>query len=225
MAETPDYPYNFRIHQTHKIPADDLGGVLRLFEENYREANLAYLEKSLGKLRFLAVAEAAPGVLAGFALGESRMIDLPRLGPQGVRLAGLCCIGMEHRRRRLFGVLEGMALGVQSLPGLERTLSCGRMAHPASFRGMSRSASVVPKRGVTPTEWQQEVGVAIAEAYGTPAFDPATFVCKGTGVPIGFPVIDIEATPEEWELFAPVDRSRGDSLLGISWGSTPPPGW
>ncbi len=44
----------------------------------------------------------------------------------------------------------------------ERRLGCGRMAHPASFRGMARSLSVVPKPGVRPTEWQQEVGQAVA---------------------------------------------------------------
>ena len=41
----------------------------------------------------------------------------------------------------------------------------------------------------------------------------------------GWPVIEIEATPEEWELFAPVDRSRGDSLLGLAWNPNAPEGW
>jgi len=225
VPDAPVSPYTFRVHQTHNIPAEDFAGVIGLFEANYREANVSYLEKSLAKLRFLAVAEAATGVLAGFALGESRVIDLPGLPAQAVRLAGLCCIGMEHRRKHLFGTLENLALNAEPLSPAERTLSTGRMAHPVSFRGMARNPTVVPRRDVTPTAWQQEVGSAIAEAYGTPAFDPATFVCKGTGVPIGFPVIDIESTPEEWELFAPVDRTKGDSLLGISWLPTAPPGW
>jgi hypothetical protein len=58
-----------------------------------------------------------------------------------------------------------------------------------------------------------------------PEFDPLTFVCKGTGVPIGYPIMDIDATPEEWEMFRYVDRSRGDSLLGISWAPDAPDGW
>jgi hypothetical protein len=106
-----------------------------------------------------------------------------------------------------------------------RALNCGRMAHPASYRLMSRSPSAVPKRGVPPTLWQQEVGAAIAAAYGVEHFDPATFVCHGSGTPIGYPVIDIDAAPEEWEVFRPVNRDRGDSLLGIAWMGDPPAGW
>jgi hypothetical protein len=90
---------------------------------------------------------------------------------------------------------------------------------------MSRNSSAVPKRGVPPTPWQQEVGAAIAAAYGVEDFDPATFVCHGSGTPIGYPVIDIDAEPDEWELFRPVNRDRGDSLLGMVWMGEPPEGW
>ena len=76
-----------------------------------------------------------------------------------------------------------------------------------------------------PNEWQREVGAAIAEAYGSPGFDPETFVVSGSGVPIGWPVMEIEAAPEEWEVFEHVDRSKGDSLLGIRWVDTAPEGW
>ena len=220
-------PTGFRItvFEADALSTRDLERVKAVFAENYRDANLAYLEKSLGRLRYVSLAEDAGGNLAGFALGESRVMDLLRLPRQNVRLAGLCCVGMAYRRRGLFGRLETAALSEGHAQVSERTLSSGRMAHPASFRGMSRSPSVVPRRGKRPTAWQQEVGMAIAEAYGTPGFDPETFVCKGTGVPIGYPVIEIEATPEEWELFAPVDRSHGDSLLGLAWAPDPPPGW
>ena len=49
------------------IPASEVEAV---FAENYREANLAYLEKNLGKLRSLAIARRESGQLAGFALGH-----------------------------------------------------------------------------------------------------------------------------------------------------------
>jgi len=153
------------------------------------------------------------------------VMDLPRLPRHNVRLAGLCCVGMAYRRKGLFGRLEAAALSQGYEQVSERILSTGRMAHPASYHNMSRNPAAVPRRGVRPTPWQQEVGIAIAEAYGSPGFDPETFVCKGTGVPIGWPIIEIEAAPEEWELFRPVDRSRGDSLLGISWAPDAPPGW
>jgi hypothetical protein len=91
-------------------------------------------------------------------------------------------------------------------------LSCGRVAHPASFRTMTWNPSHVPRRGVRPTAWQKEIGALIAAAYGVRSFDPETFLCAGGGAPVGHPVIDMDLRPEEWDVFAPVNRDRGDSL-------------
>jgi hypothetical protein len=99
------------------------------------------------------------------------------------------------------------------------------MAHPASLRGFHRSPTLVPKPGVPPTPWQQEVGRAIAAAYGSQAFDPETFVCVGSGQAIGYPVIEFEVEPWEWEVFRQVNRDRGDSLLAMAWTPDAPPGW
>jgi hypothetical protein len=141
-------------------------------------------------------------------------------------MAGICCVSPEYRRRGLFGEVEMRSIRAAGPPReVRRFLNTGRMAHPASFRFMSRSPAVVPKRGETPTAWQQAVGAAIAEAYGVEEFDPLTFVVKGSGVPIGYPVMDVDATTEEWGMFRHVDRSRGDSLLGIAWAPDPPEGW
>ncbi len=221
-ARTPGY--SFTVIEAANIEPGELAAVRALFAENYRDANMAYLEKSLGKLRYLALARDSQGNPAGFALGESRVLDLPLLPNTTVRLAGLCCVSMAHRRQGLFGSLETLALAEGRLNTGERFLSAGRMAHPGSFRSMSKNSSVVPRRGARPTRWQQAVGAAIAAAYGS-HFDPETFACKGSGAPIGYPVIELDCAPEEWELFAPVDRSKGDSLLGISWSPDPPPGW
>jgi len=83
----------------------------------------------------------------------------------------------------------------------------------------------VPRRGCRPTAWQQDVGAAIADAYGVHAFDPDTFVCHGAGVPIGYPIMEMDLRPEEWEVFGPVNRDRGDSLLGLCWWPDAPEGW
>ncbi len=107
----------------------------------------------------------------------------------------------------------------------ERMLTVGRMAHPAAFRTMSRNETVVPKPGVEPSAWHREVGQAIADVFGVEDFDPQTFVCHGSGEPIGYPRIEVEVQPEEWEVFREVDRDRGDSLLGIAWMPDAPPGW
>jgi hypothetical protein len=146
-----------------------------------------------------------------------------------VHLAGICCIGTDFRRRHLFITLERLAGLLPDGSELDRSavrsLGCGRMAHPASFRGMTRIPSVVPKPGVTPTAWQQEVGQAIAREYGVKDFDPRTFVVHGSGEPIGYPVIDMEVEPRDWEVFREVNRDRGDSLLGIAWMPDAPAGW
>jgi hypothetical protein len=99
------------------------------------------------------------------------------------------------------------------------------MAHPAAFRTLAINPTVVPKPGVPLTAWQREVGQAIADVYGVETFDPETFVCVGTGKPIGYPVIEMQVESPEWEVFRPVNRDRGDSLLGLAWSPDAPPGW
>jgi hypothetical protein len=99
------------------------------------------------------------------------------------------------------------------------------MAHPAALRSIARLPTVVPRTGHRLTRWQQEVGRAIAEAYGVHGFDPETFVCLGSGQPIGYPDIEFDVEPHEWEIFEPVDRDRGDALLAIAWAPDAPPGW
>jgi len=72
--------------------------ILALFRASYREANEAYLERSLSRLRFIATATSADA-LAGFALGEMRIMDLPGVAQQAVALAGMCCVDASFRRR------------------------------------------------------------------------------------------------------------------------------
>jgi hypothetical protein len=217
-------PFTFKVIEADKASPEDRERAFSLFELNYRQANRAYLEKSLRTLRYLALAEHA-GTTVGFALGESRVMDLPRLPRQVVNLAGICCIEPQFRRRGLFAQLEYLAFLATEMPAHSRRLTCGRMAHPAGMRGLTRIPSVVPKPGVRPTPWQQEVGQAIADAFGTQAFDPETFVCIGSGEPIGYPIIEFQVEPIEWEVFRQVNRDRGDSLLAIAWTPDAPPGW
>jgi hypothetical protein len=93
------------------------------------------------------------------------------------------------------------------------------------MRILAASPNVVPKRGRRPSEVAQEVGRVIAAAYGVAEFDPETFVCRGSGRPIGFPRMTQEVEPHEWDLFEPVDRRRGDSLLAVIWYREAPEGW
>jgi len=203
----------------------EIEDVLRLFEACYRRANREYVERSLGTLRNVATARDGD-LLVGFCLGETRIMEVPRLGAHTVALPGICCIARVWRRRGLSGRLVGLSMGHEAPPTIgERLLIGARMAHPASSRRASRAQSVVPKRGIRPTHWQQEVGWAVARAYGATDFDTEHFVIRGTGAPIGYPDMEIDAEAEEWELFEHVDRDRGDALLTITWAPAAPPGW
>jgi hypothetical protein len=216
--------FDIRTIPTAELTTADREIMFGLFATNYRDANRAYLEKSFGTLKYAAIASER-GTPAGFALAELRIIDLPRLPQQPVTLAGICCVDPAFRRRGLFGALEQAAMMGAGITPEGRHLAAGRMAHPASMRTMARNATVVPKPGVPITQWQREVGRAIADAYGTVRFDDETFVVHGSGVPIGYPVMEIEVEPGEWIVFERVNRDEGDSLLGLCWLPDAPPGW
>jgi hypothetical protein len=217
-------PFGFRVVETDKASGQDLETVFALFEMNVRQGNRAHVEKSLRVLRYLALAE-HQGTPAGFAIGECRVMDLPRLPAQAVNLAGICCVDPQFRRRGLFAYLEALALGAAGVWDSSRRLSCGRFVHPAALRVMTLSPARVPLPGVRPTAWQQEVGQAIAQAYGVQAFDPETFVCVGAGEPNGYPRIEVQVEPHEWEVFRPVNLDRGDALLAMVWTPDAPPKW
>lgn len=216
--------FDIRMVPTADLTPGDRDLMFALFAANYRDANLPYLEKSFGVLKYAAIAT-EKGTPAGFALAEMRVLDLPRLPQTIVGMAGICCVDAAFRRRGLFGGLEGTAMGGAGIRPEGRYLSTGRMAHPATMRTMARNASVVPMVGVPITEWQRAVGRAIADAYGVVEFDDETFVVRGSGVPIGYPVMEIDVEPEEWLAFERVDRDRGDSLLGVCWHPEAPEGW
>ncbi|MBI5505341.1 MAG: hypothetical protein HY899_11105 [Deltaproteobacteria bacterium] len=214
----------FDVVSAAAIPQAVREKVLALFHASYRAADDTYLEQSFSKIHYLAIATTADGTLAGFGLGDLRIVDLPRLPQQRLALMGICCIAERFRRHGLFPELERRALLAGGIDWLPRVLSCGRMAHPVSLRPMLDNPTRVPKPGTTPSGWQQDVGAAVAALYGVKEFDRATFVCRGRGTPMNC-VIDVDVDPEEWKVFAPVDRTRGDSLLSMFWVPDAPEGW
>jgi hypothetical protein len=216
--------FEFRVQDAGALSERERDELLGLFETNYRRANPAFLAKSLTQLRCVATATRGD-VAVGFALAETRVMDLPRLPEQVVSLAGIGCVAPEFRRRGVLGELERRAVTANPVPERPRRLICGRMAHPAALRIIGRLPTAVPRAGVRPTAWQQAVGKAIAEAYGAHGFDPETFVCLGDGTPIGYPMLEFDVEPHEWELFEAVDRGRGDALLAIAWAPDAPPDW
>jgi len=225
-VNSPDFrKYDIRVIRTTDMAKQDLMAIHDLFDLNYSQANHDYLNQSFHKLRFISLAYDQEKPI-GFALGDAVRTTLPRMNePQCVVLAGICCISPDYRRQGLFSHLEVKAIEKSGVfkPD-KRFLACGRMAHPASFRIISRNPTVVPKYNVLPTEWQKDVGLRVAELYGVD-LDPETFVVRGRGSPIGYPKMDIQVNEDEWLPFKPVNRDRGDSLLGISWSPDAPEGW
>jgi hypothetical protein len=224
MPPSSNPSLEFEVFEAKALSTTKRDELLRLFEANYRQPNAAFLDRSLATLRHVALAYSNE-VAVGFALAETRVIDLPRLPGQVVGLAGLSCIAPEFRRRGLFNQLARLAFGLTEVPATRRLLLCGRTAHPAAFRTIGRFPGAVPEAGRRPTPWQQEVGEAIARAYGVHEFDPETFVCVGDGHPIGYPRIEFDVEPDEWKVFEPVDRDRGDSLLALGWVPNGPASW
>jgi hypothetical protein len=226
VATERDLPgFVFRTVPTDGLTTADRQLLAELFDACFRQANQAHLQKLLGQLRTVSVALYGKKP-AGFTMSDVRIMDLPRLPQQIVILGGLTCVAPEFHRRGLM-----MALGsrnfIESAPRWrERALICGRYVHPAVFgRVVGTSERGVPRPGVGPTAWQQEIGKVIADAYGVEDFDPETFICRGPGRPIGYPIIDLQVEPQDWEVFRHIDRDRGDSLLGIVWIPDAPAGW
>ncbi len=217
--------FEFRTLPTDALSAADLRLLAGLFDTCFRLADQAHLERVLGMLRFVSVTLHGE-TPAGFSIGDVRVMDLPRLRQQNVMLGGLTCVVPEFQRRGLMIEMATRNIIASEPRWAERMLFCVRYGHPVAFRSVvARHESGVPRPGVRPTAWQREVGKAIADAYGVERFDPDTFVCRGAGSPIGYPVVEIDVEPADWEVFRRVDRERGDSLLGIVWRPDGPPGW
>ncbi len=225
MSEQISDRFDIQVYRTAEMPEGEAEHVHELFGRTYRQANHDYLDRSLATLNHVAVAR-DDGRFVGFALGDCLRTALPRMADlQTVTLGGIGCISQAYRRQGLFGHLEQLATRASGVADTgSRRLSCGRMAHPASFQSMARNPSVVPKLGVMTTEWQREVGLRIAELYRV-NLDPATFVVQGSGTPIGYPNIEIDVPASSWRIFENVDRDRGDSLLGVAWFPDSPDGW
>ncbi len=215
-----------RTEQTASLSSADRDQAHALFDRAYDRANHTYLDASLETLRWVTMARDGEK-LVGFSLGEQRRLDLPRVGPTRATLAGLACVDPAVRRRGLFRRLSNLVLAADGPITAEGVpvLGAGRMAHPASYRIYRPIPTVVPKGGVTPNEFQQAVGSVVAQAYRVADFDPATFVCRGQGTPIGYPNMNQEVEADEWDVFAAVDRDRGDALLALIWQPSAPDGW
>ena len=216
----------FRVINTAELSDSQRLEIHDLFSRNYQQPNQQYLDTSLKTLRSMSLALDGEQ-LVGFSLADSRTLRLPRMeAEQFVVLGGIGCIDSRYRRLGLFSHLANLAGGEMGplFDQHERVLACARIAHPASFRTLRRLPGVVPSEAAELSEWHLEVGVAVANLYGVD-LKPGTLIVKGSGTPIGYSNIEMDVAEEEWEVFAGVDRDRGDSLLGLAWAPDSPSGW
>lgn len=222
MADT----FNVVVKPGKDLTKGELGAVLHLFDQSYRQANHEYLLKAFDVMRYIALAWDGDA-LAGFAVGDARLETLPRMDePVVVAMAGIACIDASYRRSGLFGQLAIASITESGLlDDNPRHLFCGRMAHAASYRAMVRASSdAIPQAGRPLNEWQKEVTEFVASLYNSKV-DRETSRVIGKGVPIGYPVLKYEATRQEEEVFATVNRDQGDSILAISWRPDAPKEW
>ena len=211
--------------KTRELSPKELDSIHRLFELSYEKANHSYLDKSLSRLSYIALAYHGKA-LTCFAVGDVIESIIPGMrDSQIIHAGGISCIAPEFRRRGLFRKLQMfIAAGTGKIKSDSNVITCGRMAHPASSRVISSYPGAIPKYGVVLSEWHKEMGVFLAELYGA-VIDPDTFVVRGEGSPIGYPKVNVVATAEEWALFKNVDRDRGDSLLFVAWYPDKPEEW
>ena len=215
----------YNLEKTSRLSQETREQCHKLFAANYREANHRYLDKSLAQLGNIALAW-ADGALVGFSLADVLLAPIPGLaGKQHVALGGMGCIDAGLRREGLFSRLAQMAGTADNcLEGAGNILACGRMAHPASFRTLSRSPHALPKHGRALTSWHLEVAQCVADFYDV-TLKPGTLVVAGDGRPVGYSNIEMQVEASELAYFKDVDRSRGESLLGIAWLPDAPEGW
>jgi hypothetical protein len=210
----------------HDLSEEQTAQILALFDAAYAEADHSYLFSSFEVMGWIALATNGP-VLAGFAIGDAKVVKLPRIeGHCPVATYGIGCIDENFRRLGLFTRLEKAVVGASgTLQAGGPCLHCGRVAHPATyqfFKNIGVGCLPDPDRALLP--WHAEMIEAIAALYGSAVY-PGTCVVVGKGKPIGFPRINVEATEAQLNLFKDVDRNRGDALLAMSWSPKAPAGW
>jgi len=227
FARHADIDIDVRALPTTDLSAHERAGLHGVFDAAYEHADHDYLEDSLTRFDYVAMAWSGDNPV-GFALADYRIMDLPGLPGQLVTRGGLGCVDPGLRRRGTVAALVAAAAHAAWRPeyAQPRQLSAARFAHPATFRfAREWQNGVVPCPGAVPTPWHQQIGTIVAASLGAADFLSDTFVCVGPGRPVGQPLVHIDVHEHEWSLFEAVDRDRGDTLLGIGWVPNPPPGW
>ena len=226
--ENSDTAKNIRVttQSVHDLTEDRISQILALFDAAYADADHSYLLSSFEVMDWIALAM-HDSALAGFAIGDAKFVDLPRMyGLHPVATYGIGCIDENFRRMGLFTRLEKAAvLASGKLSANSRYLNCGRTAHPATYKFLAKiGAGTVPEPDRPLSTWHLEMVERVAALYCAKVY-PGTCVVIGKGVPIGHPRLDVVATDIEHRVFENVNRDKGEALLAMSWSPDAPSGW
>jgi len=210
----------------HDLTEDQVSQILALFDAAYADADHSYLLSSFEVMDWIALATHGP-VLVGFAIGDAKIVDLPRRnGLQPVASYGIGCVDENYRRMGLFTRLEKAVVQASGkLPVNARYLNCGRPAHPATYNFIANiGTGCIPEPGSPLSPWHLEMVERVA-ALCCVKVHPGTCVVIGKEMPIGYPRLKVIATDAELRLFENVNRDRGEALLTMSWTPEAPSGW
>jgi len=151
----------------------------------------------------------------GFLFGS-----LERIGGTPCVLWGLGTTTVEEPRP----VLEAMTTELYRRAAIsfpdEDVLVAGRIAHPALYQLFGTLQEPCPRPGYKASGEDRAWGRRLAKRFGCDAsYDDRAFRSAGNGSPE--PKLDIplgeEPEPEVQELLAPVDPTKGDTLIAFGW--------
>jgi hypothetical protein len=151
----------------------------------------------------------------GFLFGS-----LERIGGTPCVLWGLGAATVPETRP----ILEAMTTELYRRAAIsfpdEDVLVAGRIAHPTLYQLFGQLQEPVPRPGYRASGEDRAWGRRLAKRFGCDArYDDRAFRSAGNGTPeprLDIP-LDGEPSPEVAELLAPVDPSKGDTLIAFGW--------
>ncbi len=213
-----------------ELGAADVARLHGLFEAAYTAADHNYLDWRFASLNTVITAwsgQSAVGFSA-YAIGE---VDLPCVGHRTFSDGGITCIHPSAQGRSI-----GLAFGTswRLFDGVRPELALNHFATPVTLHAMLRvgsyqwpgnDISTVATALTAATPCQRAVGAEVARRAGAISYDATRWVLR-TGHPAGETTTKPTGLdPLYTKIFEALDRTKGDTLLGVFWTVEPPAVW
>jgi hypothetical protein len=215
-----------------ELTAAEWAEIAGVYETAFAGSNIGHLRRRVNQLPTIAMGWSEDRMV-GFSAVGIRQADLPRIGQRSFMDTGVSCVDPSARHEGLSNAIGSAAMQATSFE-LPNEFALLLFATPITLRAAFRfgrstwpgtTISEVAAAMRAPTPCQREVGAAIAELFDAQSYDAEHWVLRSA-----YPLGETTATPVDLEdgyqeLFAHVDATRGDALLGLFWGTDPPPQW